>query len=76
MLHLRQFWFSKLLIELYLAHMTLAGTRWYVKTVRDPQLACDQKKFGNHWLKCCNPPNDELLPKARRLTGRINYAEH
>jgi len=28
--------------------LTFPGTRWYVLTARDPQMVCDQKKFGNH----------------------------
>jgi len=34
--------------------MSFSGTRWYVVTVRDPQMLCDQKKFGNHWSTLCN----------------------
>ena len=29
--------------------LTFPETRRYVLTVRDPQMARDQKKFGNHW---------------------------
>ena len=29
--------------------LTFPGTRWYVLTVRDPQMVRNQKKFGNHW---------------------------
>jgi len=32
--------------------LTFPGTRWYVLTVRDPQMVRDQKKFGNH---CSSP---------------------
>jgi len=28
--------------------LTFPGTRWYVLTVRGPQMVRDQKKFGNH----------------------------
>jgi len=31
--------------------LTFPGTRWYVMTVRDPQMVRAQKKFGNHWAK-------------------------
>jgi len=30
--------------------LTFPGTRWYVLTVRDPQMVRDQKKFGNHCI--------------------------
>jgi len=30
--------------------LTFSGTRWYVITVRDPQMVRAQKKFGNHWV--------------------------
>ena len=33
--------------------LTFPGTRWYVLTVRDPQMVRDQKKFGNHWHRWC-----------------------
>jgi len=29
--------------------LTFPGTRWYVMTVRGPQMVRDQKKFENHW---------------------------
>jgi len=31
--------------------LTFPGTRWYVLTVRVPQMVRDQKEFGNHWFK-------------------------
>jgi len=30
--------------------LTFPRTRWYVLTVRDPQMVHDQKKLGNHCL--------------------------
>ena len=31
--------------------MGFPGTKWYVVTVRSPQLVRDQKTFGKHWVK-------------------------
>jgi len=31
--------------------MSFPGPRWYVATVRYPQIVRDQKKFRNHWSK-------------------------
>jgi len=31
--------------------LSFPGTRWYVLTVRNPQMVRDEKKFGNHWHK-------------------------
>jgi len=31
--------------------LTFPETRWYVLTVRDPQMVRDQNKFGNHCIK-------------------------
>jgi len=31
--------------------LTFPGTRWYVLTIRDPQMVRDQKKLENHWFK-------------------------
>jgi len=28
--------------------LSFPGTRWYVLTVRNPQMVRDEKKFGNH----------------------------
>jgi len=37
--------------------LTFPGTRWYMLTVRKPQMVRDQEKFGNHWLNA----NKKLL---------------
>jgi len=31
--------------------LTFPGTKWYVLTVRDPQMVRDPKKFGNHCIR-------------------------
>jgi len=37
--------------------LTFPGTRWYVMTVRDPQMVRDQKKFENHCSKAYRKPS-------------------
>jgi len=34
--------------EMIFGTLTFPGTRWYVTTVRDTQMALDQKKFENY----------------------------
>jgi len=56
MLHLRQFWFCKLLIQWYMSRLGFPGKRWYAATVRDPQMVGSRTvrrcRFGDGRRKC------------------------
>jgi len=51
--------------------LTFPGTRWYVLTVRDPQMVRSQKKFGNH---CFKSMNSSLAQSAEELWDRQGNA--
>jgi len=51
--------------------LTFPGTRWYVLTVRDPQMVRSQKKFGNH---CFKSMNSSLVQSAEELWDRQGNA--
>jgi len=40
--------------QMIFGSLSSPGTRWYVVTVRKPQMVRDQKKFGNHcvYMRC------------------------
>ena len=40
--------------------LTFPGLKWYVLTVRDPQMVRNQKKFGNHWFSILNLDSSDL----------------
>jgi len=43
--------------------LTFPGARWYVMTVRDPQMIRDQKKFGNHCPRVINKVFNKTMQK-------------
>jgi len=49
--------------------LTFPGTRWYVLTVREPQMVHDQKKSGNHWLNA----NKKLLTACQPWNRDNHY---
>jgi len=38
-------------VRMIFGRLSFPGERWYVVTVRGPQMVRDGKKFGNRWFK-------------------------
>ena len=58
--------------------LTFLGTRWYVVSVQDPQMVCDQKKFENQCYKVSNTSGTDLhiyiyVRNCAQVTGSRIY---